>query len=200
MKNMTRQSRRTFALVAICIVGLATTGCGTSVRVPEIIGTDEGYAKGLLIGANLEPVVVEEPVLDVPAGEVLRQTPAPGTEVNEASEVTLVVAVSPEFEIIGTFTLGPDGTQSAGSCNGTGGYRDIKAGLPVTLRDGAGAVLATSRLDNGTRDGRRCTFGFQLPDIPQAEFYAVEVGRRGELTYSFAEMQASDWKVSLTIG
>lgn len=36
--------------------------------------------------------------------------------------------------------------------------------------------------------------------MPGAAFYTIEVGRRGALTYSAAELDARGWTVALTLG
>lgn len=104
------------------------------------------------------------------------------------------------FEIDGDVTLFSETEGSASNCYGTGGYSDISEGLSVTVRDESGMILATSRLDAGRRTGNRCTFAFMVSGVPQAEFYSVEVGRRGALTYSHDEMTANDWQVTASLG
>lgn len=44
-----------------------------------------------------------------------------------------------------------------------------------------------------------CTVVFEV-DVPKEDFYAIEVGRRGELSYSRAELEERNWGVSLTLG
>lgn len=44
-----------------------------------------------------------------------------------------------------------------------------------------------------------CTVTFEV-QVPEADFYAIEVGRRGELSYSRDELAERDWNVSLTLG
>ena len=91
-------------------------------------------------------------------------------------------------------------------CYGTGGYDDIEAGMPVTIRDGQGAILATGTVGTGSQPSNSeysnvvCVFDFQVENVPKADFYAISIGRRGELNYSFAEMEQKEWTVSLSIG
>jgi hypothetical protein len=47
--------------------------------------------------------------------------------------------------------------------------------------------------------GGRCAYTFAV-EVPDADFYAVEVGRRGVLTYSNAEMGTRGWSVWFTLG
>ncbi len=89
-------------------------------------------------------------------------------------------------------------------CYGTGGYDDVRAGMRVTVRDGRNQVLATGSTDAGYRlaDSAtglpQCAFEFQV-DLPNAEFYSIAIGRRGELSYSRAELAARDWQMKLTL-
>lgn len=115
--------------------------------------------------------------------------------------------------ITGTFTLHDPGsiiTERAGSlapttaCAGTGGYSDIAVGLGVVVTDQDGRTIGTGRL---THDGIEdvgdedfCAFAFTVPVADPAEFYAIEVGSRGELTYSHEELESMGWEVTATLG
>ena len=105
--------------------------------------------------------------------------------------------------LTGTFTLHDErGWTAGGTCRGGGGYSDILVGMGMTLRDGEGTVLGTSRLSTGTAsdDGKACVFEFGFEAVPPADFYAIDAGRRGEQTYSAAELEQQDWTISLGIG
>ena len=66
------------------------------VRVPSVTGQTEEEARDELEALKLTVRdVVSEDNPRVPAGQVFRQTPAPGTEVEEGSGVTLTVARAP---------------------------------------------------------------------------------------------------------
>lgn len=128
-------------------------------------------------------------------------------------EPTATSEPTPErFTIDGTFTVYDAGgihLERAGTgartqfCAGTGGYDDIRPGVRVVVRDGDGSTLATGQLeydaeaDEATED--ECPLVFEV-DVPRSEFYAIEVGRRGELTYSFEEMETQGWRVDATLG
>jgi serine/threonine-protein kinase len=67
------------------------------IAVPAVVGLPESAARAALQEAGLTPGArVAEPNDDVPAGEVLRAEPAPGTLVDAAGTVTLVVSSGPE--------------------------------------------------------------------------------------------------------
>jgi hypothetical protein len=90
-------------------------------------------------------------------------------------------ALSPHHDIAGTFDLTT--TDSApSSCEGSGGYADIKPGVNVTIRDGEGKLLGTTSLEGGTGSGTTCSFTFTFRSIGEVPFYTVEVGRRGALS------------------
>lgn len=110
--------------------------------------------------------------------------------------------------ITGSITLyGTDvwefaGSNSSSPCKGEGGYNDVSEGAQVLVRDGEGGILATGHLLAGASLGERtnCVFMFSVSNVGNAAFYAIEVSHRGELTYSAAEMEGMDWRVSFTLG
>jgi hypothetical protein len=116
------------------------------------------------------------------------------------------------------------------SCSGDGGYDDFGPGMNVTVRDGDGSIVGTGTTESledadapdieaeeGARggadgalgiaammakdlmDGTWCTVKFEVP-VKRAEFYEIEVGRRGELSYSYEELEDNDWWVELNLG
>lgn len=109
-------------------------------------------------------------------------------------------------DIAGEFTLMDGAIRSDNNpdtCVGDGGYDDIRGGIAVTVRDGSGTVIATGELGSGETELLLidwCTFPIVVKDVPTAEFYSIEVGRRGELTYSHEEMEDQDWSVFFTLG
>lgn len=110
-------------------------------------------------------------------------------------------------EVAGTFELtGSSGGFSdpiavtGSSCEGDGGYSDIGPGTPVTVKNEKGEILDSSVLGTGTGTRSRCTFEFTLKVPDTAKFYTFEVGRRGELSYSRAELEAQGWEVGFNLG
>lgn len=85
------------------------------------------------------------------------------------------------------------------SCWGSGGYNDLHAGAQILLVNEANVTLATGVLGPG-KSGDGCIFAFALRPIPDAKFYQVKVNQRGGPSYSFAELEARNWQVELTIG
>jgi large repetitive protein len=67
------------------------------VIVPDVVGLQQGEAMSRITAASLIPRSGGSRHDDAPAGQVLSQTPAPGTEVAEASAVPFVVSLGPEL-------------------------------------------------------------------------------------------------------
>ena len=94
---------------------------------------------------------------------------------------------------------------SGSACSpATVGYDDIRAGTRVVVRNGGGGVVATTALAGGTmrisgsfRDD--CVFTFAA-SVPNQSSYQVEVGDRGTVSFSRAQLQQAHWKAALAIG
>jgi hypothetical protein len=93
-------------------------------------------------------------------------------------------------------------------CEGSGGYGDIGPGMPVTVRDEGGEVIGDTTMAAGRAGdpssstspfSRECLLPFEVT-LPRADFYSFELGRRGEITYSYEEMVGFAWQVSFSIG
>jgi hypothetical protein len=106
--------------------------------------------------------------------------------------------------ITGTFTLlgteGEDFLDLTTGCTGTGGYDDVQAGLQVTISDQAGTVIGNGALGPGVNIADGCQFRFQVDNVPLATFYRLQVGRRGEISYSLDQMKRASWSAALTLG
>lgn len=92
------------------------------------------------------------------------------------------------------------------SCEGLGGYSDIRAGAQLVVKDEAGKVIGSGTLDQGHLDidllgaGAVCGFPFTITGLPKAEQYELGMGNRGSITYSFADLESAKWDVKLTLG
>jgi hypothetical protein len=112
-------------------------------------------------------------------------------------------------------------------CESAGGYSDLTAGRQVAIYGPKADVLATVPLGAGThhvleldepslipgasidvvayagamavQDNQLCTFAFEALGIPQVETLSVEVGTRGRLTYTNAQLEASGWHIELRL-
>lgn len=85
-------------------------------------------------------------------------------------------------------------------CSNEYGYDDISVGSPVQVSDENGQTIGAASLGSGeVRDGA-CAFDYVISDLPDAGFYNVSVGRRGELTYSRSELEEKNWELVSTLG
>jgi len=201
------KKRPTTAYLAVALAAVAVLAGGavwwnsSYGSVPDVVNAERGFASGVLRSAGFEVEVITEPDPNVADGQVLSQEPAPGSRLRTGESVTLIVAELPTYDVTGTFVLRSDTDGPDGDCRGSGGYSDIRSGVTVTAKDGTGRTLATGRLGPGTRESIiSCVFEFEVPGIAQSDFYSFEVGRRGELTYSHAEMEAARWTVGFELG
>ncbi|MGV9801238.1 DUF732 domain-containing protein [Mycobacterium sp. NPDC003449] len=97
--------------------------------------------------------------------------------------------------VSGTFILansaGVDAIASDGkSCEGVNGYADVGQATTVTVKNGKGEILATTPLGQGHGDWTKCTFTFTFPITEGQDRYVVSIGRRGDFSYAFAQLQA----------
>ena len=61
-------------------------------------------------------------------------------------------------------------------------------------------MIGTGSLDVGVITDSGCQFAFTIGSVPRAKFYQIEVGRRGQVRYSYDQMVGTRWSVSLTLG
>jgi hypothetical protein len=103
-----------------------------------------------------------------------------------------------------------------GPCQGQGGYSDINAAAEVRLK-GDGLVIDVARLGQGhfgpapprqfygpsnnfeMPRNIECRFTFELEVEPGHRFYTVEVGRRGQYSYTYEEITLPG-AISYTLG
>ncbi len=81
-----------------------------------------------------------------------------------------------------------------------GGYSDLSDGTAVAVSDGAGKLLGTGQLSDGTQTGAGVKFTFSVNGLPQADFYKLQIANRGELPYSRSDLDAKQWHVSASLG
>lgn len=106
-------------------------------------------------------------------------------------------------DVVGTFTVVSSGdfTGSIGStCRPDGGYGDINSSTQVIVRNPAGTELVRTSLGQGEIERRgRCTFTFEVELTEGETSYIVEVGRRGEIGYTWDEVSRPG-AVALVLG
>lgn len=131
-----------------------------------------------------------------------------------ACSVTVTPSASPLPTLTGTFVLSSSERMAAGpngTCRGSGGYSDIVPGMPVTVKDQAGTIIATgaANFDGSAPTAtwtaslgvvNLCDLKFEIDNLPVATFYSIEVGHRGALSFSAADLAAAGWHVDFTLG
>lgn len=191
--------------LSIISIMLLITSCN-SAKVPNVVGEEASYARGILKGQGFEVETTEKIEEEVQPGQVLSQEPNAEASTNKGSKIKITVAKSPVYQIKGNITLvDSDISGSDENCYGSGGYSDIQGEMSVTIQDGKGNILAIGRTGNGTHPSSeyssvQCVFEFQVDNIPKSDFYSIQVGRRGQLNYSYEEMKSKNWEVSLSLG
>lgn len=123
---------------------------------------------------------------------------------------------------------GIGGLVPADQCFVGPGFEDIATGTAVTIRDGAGVIIGTSQLAgfqlvetyvetmeditswDVASDPLRsdfpmvevtlgyCQFQFQA-EVPDADFYTVEVSHRGQVNFSRADLEATLWTMNVSL-
>lgn len=119
---------------------------------------------------------------------------------SEGFHVLETVTVSGTFTLIDSSpsTYFPSITSYGSSCSGSDGYSDVKAGTQVVVKNGKGEILATTTLGPGTGNGYQCTFPVSFDITEGQDRYMVSTGRRGEMSFTFAELKNNG--LVLTLG
>ena len=107
----------------------------------------------------------------------------------------------------GTFTIldtdpsiyFPSISSVGGGCEGDGGYGDVNASTAVVVKNNAGTVLARTELGVGDGGYISCKFNFSFKLTEGEDSYVLSVGHRGEIAYTWAEMQ-SPGAIALSLG
>src|SRR6266480_3394260 len=108
--------------------------------------------------------------------------------------------ISGTLTLLNSDTNSPSVTSTGAVCQGAGPYGDIAAGNGVALKDADGKLLAITSLGVGSGSPTSCVFGFTLKDVPEVPFYSIEVGRRGQVGYTLADMKSNGWTLALSMG
>lgn len=183
-------------IMFILATALLLAGCG-GVDIPKVVGESEDVARGAMLAAGAEYEVEYETTDEAAPGTVVRVE----TEDVGINDAVLIVAEAPTITITGSFSL-TEGSHTAGQpCSGSGGYSDFGQGMNVTIRDGDGNVVGSGA--TGPAEGESpgwCVTEFEIEDIEIVDFYEIEVGRRGALSYSYEDLESNDFNIDLTLG
>lgn len=94
-------------------------------------------------------------------------------------------------------------------CVTEGGFSDIAEGADVVVKDETGKIVANGNLGGGVlakaevvpeNEPPQCSFTFSLLAVPKASIYTIGVANRGDVTFSYPDLQTDGWQVALSIG
>lgn len=141
---------------------------------------------------NIQPIAANK-------GSIQKPSPIKQSSINKNIKTSNSSQISGYLELVDSQIGGTDS-----NCYGTGGFEDIEGGMSVTIKDGKGTIIALGKTSYGKRpkgqySSVRCIFYFQVNNVPKADFYSIEVGRRGQLNYSYEELKNKNWKVSFSL-
>jgi hypothetical protein len=131
---------------------------------------------------------------------------APAPTASTAPTVTPAPTASSHL-LRGSFTLiGPPSTwdyvdpkNPTDGCKGHGGFDDFGPGMTVVVENESRTVIGTSATTPGDASFTAgCSVLFAVA-VPDAAFYSVAVGHRGNLTYSAADLAAKGWVLDLSL-
>jgi hypothetical protein len=137
----------------------------------------------------------EGPPASTTQAPVAAPTPAPAAPRESAQ----TIAISGWLSLAGGYDYNGTTGKNSTSCWGVGGYSDIREGLQVVVRDSSSRILATAALAFDSAEFT-CSLKWQVQNVAKSDFYSIEIGRRGELIYSHAELESSRFRVISTLG
>jgi hypothetical protein len=129
-----------------------------------------------------------------------RPTPTTPVLVNNLVGRVVIVATNQDDKIV---SIGSDATGY--SCEGAGGYSDVKPGSVVTVTDGGSRVIAQGQIDQGkptmvlfeSKEVPACALHFEVTGVPNSATYGITVGHDGAF-YNRQQLVADHWSPSLT--
>jgi serine/threonine-protein kinase len=131
------------------VVNLVVSSGVGKVEVPNLVGKTQAQATSLLTNAGFKAQVVPQPSDDKPAGEVLEQNPAAGTQQDKGSTITLTV--SSGLPQVAVPSVAGDDLAGASATLGAAGFKvtstqqsstTVAAGTVITTNPGPGTQLA----------------------------------------------------------
>ena len=106
-------------------------------------------------------------------------------------------------------------------CSGSGPYADVMQGMKAQLRDSNGTAVSFALFDHSTATiapsttfnpmsttlqwgapitVTECTLTAILHKVPELPVYTVDMGQRGSVRTTLAQMQQTGWAVEKTVG
>lgn len=182
--------------------------CSTFTDVYEVIPTpeqqqemlvsalrDAGYG-GLFPSEAAAVAAAQAVCTDLKAGGESQGVEASfiGVEIY-CSEFASGYRILKEIDVVGKFVISDDSYwldliySNNGKCTGGGAYDDIYEGTSVVVTNGDGEKLTATSLKAGRGNQSTCTFKIEFTVLEGEDEYVVEVGRRGSLSYTEAELK-----------
>jgi hypothetical protein len=87
------------------------------------------------------------------------------------------------------------GTLTAPQCGG--GYALVNAS--VEIRDESNKLIGSGSTGSDEEPGPGCGVSFVIENLPKASFYQIQVGTHGAPSYTYDQLQKSDWEISLSL-
>jgi hypothetical protein len=166
----------------IAVVGIVG-GKGLGAPIPTVTATDPPVPTRRLTGS----ITVFE-----------SQNELFGSSIGRASSFTVEGSIPGNNSGVGAL-------QDGASCQTAGGFSDVAPGRDVTVYGPTSEVLGTAPLGSGmlvtlaTESKYGCQFSFVFPSVPSNGGVTIEVGSRGRLTYTLADLTAANWMLALRL-
>jgi hypothetical protein len=130
-------------------------------------------------------------LLFVPLNALAQRT----IQIKSTAKPIVALSIKGSISLIDT-----DFGHSGENCLGLRGFSDIAGNIPVIIKNESGLVIASGETQKGvhpkTADRRiECVFFYDLK-VPPANFYTIEVGRRGKFTLSKDELEKRNWTLA----
>ena len=181
----TPEEQRSAYLGALDSEGLA----GRFASDEQAVAHAENFCEGLASGAPQQGMPEDRIAVQVYCGKFLGGFKVLRTETISGSFTLLDSSPSIYYPAI---------TSYGGVCFGSGGFSDISAGTAVIVRNDKGDLLTQTSLATGSGSPTNCKFTFNFEVTEGEGSYVVSVSKRGELSFSFADLSARG--VALTLG
>lgn len=169
-------------------------------RPPEVLGTPEG--RPIRRGVALLGVLAL--VVGGVGGYLLRWGTAP-TKTTVRTALPAGITISVTGEVVDTYVSDAKGSTIGGLVTAP----SFRAGDVVVVRDAStsrATVLGRTTLskvrsvdtDAAWFISRSDTYAFTLSALPATQLYSVTVGSHGPYTYTWDDLRAASWRISIT--
>lgn len=177
------------AVAYLALIGLLALACGGAPATPAPTPT---------------PTLAPTPSLAPTATPTAVPTPSPTAATHD---ITVKLSVTGQPFGSSQTLIGLSDT----TCETRDGYSDVKVGMQAIIHDAANTVIGfatftdvgqSTKTEQGpvSRVPTECTFTTVVQDVPDAPTYGVEVGTRGTVLFSRADLAGNNWTAQLVLG